>query len=60
MDREYFLRRHDEELARAREATSDIARQAHEALAKAFKEGAERLEQPMVVLQTRSDDRPAA
>lgn len=43
MDREYYLRRHSEELAKAASATCEAARVAHNGLAKAFKNAAERL-----------------
>lgn len=56
MDRQYFLHRHDEELARARDAASDNARVAHEALAMAFKEAAEGLNSPN---ETTTGDCPA-
>jgi len=59
MDREYLLRRHDEELARSRNAATEVARLAHEGLAQAFKDAAEKLEPPTVV-QFRSVQRPAA
>ena len=49
MDREYLRRRYYEELERASQADSDIARQAHEALAQAFKDAAAELEPPTVV-----------
>ncbi len=55
MDREYLLRRHHEELERARNAASGIAKQAHEALAKAFIDAAEGTEPPTVV-QLRWDE----
>ncbi len=57
MDREYFLRRQYEGLERARTAASGIAKQAHQALAKAFMDVAEGTEQPTVV-QLRLDKRP--
>lgn len=57
MDRQYLLQRHDEELARARDAASDIARQAHEALASAFMEAAQGLNSP---IETGATDCPAA
>lgn len=56
MDRQYLLQRHDEELVRAREAASDIARQAHEKLALAFMEAAEGLNSP---IETSAADCPA-
>lgn len=49
MDRDYFLRRHDEEVARAAEATCDEARAAHEGLARRFKEAADRVGSPSTV-----------
>lgn len=44
MDREYYLRRHQEELEKAAAAVNEAAAAAHEGLAQAFKEAAERLE----------------
>jgi hypothetical protein len=49
MDCEYFLRRHDEELAKAASATCEAASAAHEGLARCFKEAAERVGSPMPV-----------
>ena len=42
MDREYYLRRHEEELERALSAASPQARIAHEELAERFRQAAER------------------
>ena len=54
MDREYHLHRHDEELAKAASASSDAARIAHEGLAKAFREAAERCASPLPGVSDRS------
>lgn len=43
VDRDYLMRRHDEELAKAASATSEAARLAHEGLANVFREAAERV-----------------
>ncbi len=44
LGREYLLRRSDDELSQASAASSHIERQAHEALARAFREAAELLD----------------
>lgn len=49
MDRAYLLHRHDEELAKARAADCDEARQAHEMIAQAFLDATARLDPPKVV-----------
>lgn len=43
VDRDYLMRRHDEELAKAASATSEAGRVAHEGLANVFREAAERI-----------------
>ena len=58
MDREYFLRRHQEELERAANATGEEARAAHEGLARRFKEAAERVGSPALVKTTLWDLEP--
>ncbi|GAA4003621.1 hypothetical protein GCM10022211_14190 [Sphingomonas humi] len=49
MDREYCLRRHQEEVEKAAAAVNEAAAAAHERLAQAFKEAAERPEATNVV-----------
>lgn len=56
MDREYYLRRHQEELEKAARAANEAAAAAHEGLAQAFKEAAERLEASNV-MSLRAPDR---
>jgi hypothetical protein len=49
VDREYLLRRHDEELAKASTATSDVAKQAYQSLALAFLDAANRTDDAKVI-----------
>ena len=49
MDQEYLLRRYYEELGRASEDDSPVAKQAHEALARGFKDAADKLDAPKII-----------
>lgn len=49
MDREYLLRRREQELVNARAAVTDVARQARQALAQAFLDAANKLGSATVV-----------
>ena len=49
MDREFYLRRYEEELGKVASSASDAAAAAHEALAQCYKEAAERVANPTEV-----------